>query len=70
VIRLGSSRTFWDALWRARLEPLGDNAQIGERFLALLILRIDDELVGSDVWYRRILDDAPDVPCPPAQQEA
>ena len=65
-----SSRTFFDALWRARLESPAGNAEIGERFLDLLVLGIDHELVGTDVWYRRILGEAPDVQRPSAEKEA
>jgi len=36
-------------------------AEIGERFLDLLVAGIDHDLVGFDVWYDRILGDAPDV---------
>ena len=63
-----SSRTFFEALRRARLEPPAGNAEIGERFLDLLVRGIEHELVGLDVWYCRILDEAPDVR-PPAAQE-
>ena len=40
-----SSRTFFDALWLAGLEPPTNNAEIGERYLDLLIRGIDHELV-------------------------
>jgi hypothetical protein len=70
VIRPRASRTFFDALWRARLEPPVRNAEIGELFLDLLVLGIDHELVGSDVWYQRILSEAPDRRRPSAEQEA
>jgi hypothetical protein len=69
MITPGSSRTFFDALWRARLDPPASNAEIGERFLDLFLLGIDHELVGSDVCYSRMLNEAPDVQRLPTQQE-
>jgi hypothetical protein len=60
VITPRSSRTFFEALLRARLDPPVGNAEIGERYLDLLVRGIDHELVGSEFWYRRILDEAPD----------
>ena len=59
-----SERTFFEALYRAHLEPPTSRAEIGERFLDLLVAGVDHELVGSDTWYRRILADAPDVASP------
>jgi hypothetical protein len=61
VIASRSRRTFFDALYLARLPEPTRRAEIGERFLDLLVAGIDHELVGFDVWYDRILGDAPDV---------
>jgi hypothetical protein len=49
----------FEALHRAHLEPPTSHAEIGERFLDLLVAGVDHELVG--VWYDRILSDAPDA---------
>jgi hypothetical protein len=54
-----SDRTFYDALDLARLAPPTSRQDIGHRFLELLVAGIDHELVGSDTWYRRILEAAP-----------
>ena len=64
-----SSRTFFEALELAGLEPPASHAEIGECFLALLVAGVDHELVGSDVWYRRIFEGAPDVGRPAAEKE-
>jgi hypothetical protein len=54
-----SDRTFYEALELARLVPPTSRQEIGQRFLELLVAGIDHELVGSDTWYRRILEAAP-----------
>jgi len=61
MIASRSTRTFFEALHRARLDPPTSRAEIGERFLDLLVAGVDHELVGFETWYRRILDEAPDV---------
>jgi hypothetical protein len=59
VISPRSLRTFFDALDLAGFAPPARHEEIGERFLDLLVAGVDHELVGTDIWFRRILTEAP-----------
>ena len=61
MIASRSRRTFYEALDLARLPAPTCRAEIGERFLDLMVAGVDHELVGFDVWYDHIRGDAPDV---------
>jgi hypothetical protein len=61
MITTRSSRTFFEALHRARLTPPTSRDEIGERYLDLLVAGVDFELVGFDPWYLLILSYAPNV---------
>ena len=55
-----SYRTYFEALDRAGLAYPTCNQEHGERFLQLLVAGVDHELVDTEVWYRRIVEGAPD----------
>jgi hypothetical protein len=65
AISPGSDRTFFNALWKARLpEPTSSpgrtlDREIGNLWLTLLVLGIDHDLVGSPLWVQRIVQAAP-----------
>jgi hypothetical protein len=61
VISPRSTRTFFEAMDQVGLAHPTCREEIGERFLDLVVAGVDHDLVGSDVWYDRILKDAPDV---------
>ena len=52
-----SPRTFFTACDLARVAYPTTHAEIGERFLDLLVAGIDHELVGTETWLTRILGD-------------
>jgi hypothetical protein len=55
-----SGRTFYEALTKAKLTPPRSEAEVGLRFLDLMVVGCDHELVGSPTWYRRLIETAPD----------
>jgi len=56
VIAPGSYRTFYEALDRAGLAHPTSMSEVGVRLIELLVAGVDHELVGSETWYRRILE--------------
>jgi len=56
MIRPGSTRTFFEALGKAKLPHPTTHQEIGDAFFTLMILGIDHELVGSSNWYQKIED--------------
>ena len=53
-----SRRNIWEAMLLGRVY---DQTHFGETFLRLLVAGVDHEMVGTSVWYRVILSEAPDA---------
>jgi hypothetical protein len=53
-------RTLFEALAKAKLSPPTTEAETGEAFLLLLLCGVDCELTGTETWYRRIIETAPE----------
>jgi hypothetical protein len=61
VIATRPPRSFFEAMDKVGLAHPTSRQEIGERFLDLLVAGMDYDLVGSDVWYDRILRKVPAV---------